>query len=120
MIRNHSLRFTFTAAFLVTSGILFGESFAPSPTNVAASAPLLPINYQIQLQVRADTGGTAFNLPNGSTFNSVSPSLNNSGRVAVRVNMVALTTSPGLWFGGHGVGSLVYNANDNEAILGDP
>ena len=61
-----------------------------------ASSPPLPINYQIQLQVRANTGGTAFNLPNGSTFNSVTPSLNNSGKVAVKVNTVGLTTSPGM------------------------
>ena len=64
----------------------------------------LPINYQVQLQVRADTGGTAFNLPNGSTFNSVSPGLNDLGKVAVKVNTVGLTTSPGLWFGGQGTG----------------
>ena len=80
----------------------------------------LPITYQIQLQVRADTGGTAYNLPNGSTFNSVSPNLNNSGNAAVKVNTVGATTSPGLWFGGHGTGSLVYNTNDNAAILSDP
>ncbi len=80
----------------------------------------LPITYQIQLQVRANTGGTAYNLPNGSTFNSVSPSLNNAGNAAVKVNTVGATTSPGLWFGGHGIGSLVYNSNDNNAILSDP
>jgi hypothetical protein len=80
----------------------------------------LPINYQVQLQVRADTGGTAFNLPNGSTFNSVTPTLNDLGKVAVKVNTVGLTTSPGLWFGGQGTGGLVYNANDNAALLGDP
>ncbi len=83
-------------------------------------AQTFPINYQLQLQVRANTGGTAFNLPNGSTFNSVSPSLNNSGNVAVKVNTVGLTTSPGLWFGGHGAGSLVHNTSDTNAILSDP
>ena len=80
----------------------------------------LPLNYQVQLQVRADTGGTAFNLPNGSTFNSVTSSLNDLGKVAVKVNTVGLTTSPGLWFGGQGGGGLVYNANDNDALLSDP
>src|ERR1043166_6662210 len=82
-------------------------------------AQTLPNTYTIQLQVRANTGGTAYNLPNGSTFNSVSPSLNNTGNVAVKVNTVGATTSPGLWFGGHGAGSLVYNTNDNAAILSD-
>jgi hypothetical protein len=85
-----------------------------------ARGQTLPINYQMQLQVRADTGGTAFNLPNGSTFNSVSPTLNDLGKVAVKVNTVGLTTSPGVWFGGQGTGSLVYNANDNAALLSDP
>lgn len=86
---------------------------------VVLSAQTLPLNYQIQLQTRADTGGSAFNLPNGSTFNSVSASLNNSGNVAVKVNTVAFTTSPGLFFGGHGVGAVVFNANDPEAIFGE-
>ena len=85
-----------------------------------AIAQTLPINYQLQLQVRADTGGSAFNLPNFSTFNSVTPSINDTGKVAVKVNTVGLTTSPGLWFGGHGTGMLVYNANDSAALLSDP
>ena len=84
-----------------------------------ASSPSLPISYQIQLQIRADPGGTAFNLPDGSTLTNVTPSLNNSGNVAVKVNGVGPTTSPGLWFGGHGAGSLVFNANDGAAILSD-
>ncbi|MEP6810958.1 MAG: dockerin type I domain-containing protein [Chthoniobacterales bacterium] len=83
-------------------------------------AQTLPLTYQIQLQVRADTGGSAFNLPNNSTFNSVSASLNDAGKVAVKVNTVGLTTSPGIWFGGQGVGALVYNANDNQAFESDP
>ncbi len=69
--------------------------------------------------MRADTGGTAFNLPNGSTFNSVTASVNDLGKVAVKVSTVGLTTSPGVWFGGQGTGALVYNANDNDAILSD-
>jgi hypothetical protein len=86
---------------------------------IAASAQTLPLNYNIQLQVRAASGGSAFNLPNGSTFNSASVSLNNSGNVAVRVNTVGGTVSPGLFFGGRGGGGLVYNANDASAIFGD-
>lgn len=82
-------------------------------------AQTLPLNYQLQLQARADTGGTAFNLPNGSTFNSVSPTLNDAGQVAVKVNTVGFTVSPGLFFGGHGVGSVVYNANDPNAFFSD-
>jgi hypothetical protein len=85
-----------------------------------ADGQTLPINYQVQLQVRADTGGTAFNLPNGSTFNSVTATLNDLGKVAVKVNTVGLTVSPGLWFGGQGTGALAYNANDNNALLSDP
>jgi hypothetical protein len=86
----------------------------------SASAQTLPLNYNIQLQVRAATGGTAFNLPNGSTFNSVSSAINDAGNVAVKVSTVGQTTSPGLWFGGRGTGSLVYNANDNGALMSDP
>lgn len=85
-----------------------------------ASAQTLPITYDIQMQVRANLGGNAFNLPNGSTFNSVTPDLNDAGKVVAKVNTVGLTTSPGLWFGGQGTGGLVYNANDDEAFLSDP
>jgi hypothetical protein len=85
-----------------------------------AAAQTLPLNYTIQLQVRAATGGTAFNLPNGSSFNSVSPTINDAGNVAVKVNTVGTTTSPGIWFGGRGTGALVYNANDNAALISDP
>jgi hypothetical protein len=85
-----------------------------------ASGATLPIGYQLQLQVRADTGGTAFNLPNGSTFNSVSPSLNDAGNVAVKVNTIGAGTTQGLWFGGHGTGSAVYNSGNSNAILSDP
>ena len=37
----------------------------------------------------------------------------------MKVNTIGVTTSPGLWFGGHGTGALVYNANDNDALLSD-
>ncbi|MEO5720519.1 MAG: hypothetical protein ABIR71_03485 [Chthoniobacterales bacterium] len=90
------------------------------PVALPAGAQTLPLTYQLQMQVRATLGGDAFNLPNGSTFNSVSASLNDAGKVAVKVNTVGLTTSPGLWFGGQGTGMLVYNANDNEAFMSDP
>ena len=107
------------AVFLTTASLAQRNRSENRP-HVETQSANLPLNYQLQLQVRANTGGTAFNLPNGSTFNSVSASLNNSGNVAVKVNTVGLTTSPGLWFGGHGAGSLVYNSNDNNAILSDP
>ena len=101
-------------SYFATTATLLGALCAAT-----AIAQALPINYQLQLQVRADTGGSAFNLPNGSTFNSVTPSINDAGKVAVKVNTVGLTTSPGLWFGGHGTGMLVYNANDNAALISD-
>ena len=107
------------------SGFRQFASFAVALSAVVCSSgsalgQTLPINYQVQLQVRADLGGSAFNLPNGSTMDSVTSSLNDLGKVAVKVNTVALTVSPGIWFGGQGTGALVYNANDNEALLSDP
>src|SRR4051812_40653902 len=84
------------------------------------SAQQLPLQYNVQLQVRATLGGSAFNLPNFSTFNSVSPSINDAGNVAVKVSTIGQSTNPGLWFGGHGTGGLVYNANDSEALMSDP
>jgi hypothetical protein len=117
-------RIVLALVFLGPALILLGSATAERVTigshqkNGAAGS--LPIVYQIQLQVRADTGGTAFNLPNGSTFNSVTANLNDAGNVALKVNTVGLTVSPGLWFGGHGSGALVYNANDNNALVSDP
>ena len=84
-----------------------------------ASAQTLPIDYQLQMQVRASLGGSAYNLPSGSTFNSVSASLNDLGKVAVKVSTIGGTTSPAIFFGGQGTGSLVHDANDNAAILGE-
>ena len=118
------IRITLAVTFLIPALILLGSAtteqvkIVPHRSDGAGSS--LPIVYQIQLQVRADTGGTAFNLPNGSTFNSVTANLNDAGNVAVKVNTIGLTTSPGLWFGGHGSGAVVYNTNDDDAILSDP
>jgi len=118
------IRITFAVTFFTPVLILLGSSTAEQVTIVPhrseGTGSLLPIVYQIQLQVRADTGGTAFNLPNGSTFNSVTANLNDAGNVAVKVNTIGLTTSPGLWFGGHGSGAAVYDANDNNALVSDP
>jgi hypothetical protein len=106
------------ALILLASGTT--ENATNNPHRRDGASISLPIVYQIQLQVRADLGGTAFNLPNGSTLDSVTANLNDAGNVAVKVNTIALTTSPGLWFGGHGIGGAVYNANDDEALLSDP
>jgi hypothetical protein len=118
------IRITVAVSFLIPALILLGSGTAEHATRVPprsdGAGSLLPIVYQVQLQVRADTGGTAFNLPNGSTFNSVTSNLNDAGNVTVKVNTIGLTTSPGLWFGGHGSGAVVYNANDDDALLSDP
>jgi hypothetical protein len=118
------IRITLAVIFLTHALILLAsgttEHATTDPRRTDGAGISLPIVYQIQLQVRADIGGTAFNLPNGSTLDSVTANLNDAGNVAVKVNTIALTTSPGLWFGGHGTGAAVYNANDDEALLSDP
>lgn len=117
--RNFSISANFWNRLLRASGLGLA-ALAIAGLAKGSHGQTLPLNYQVQLQVRADTGGTAFNLPNGSTFNSVTPTLNDLGKVAVKVNTVGLTTSPALWFGGQGAGSVAYNANDNDALLSDP
>jgi hypothetical protein len=118
------IRITLAVTFLAPALILLGsgktEQATIDPHRTGGAAISLPIVYQIQLQVRTDLGGTAFNLPDGSTIDSVTANLNDAGNVAVKVNTIALTVSPGLWFGGHGTGGAVYNANDEEALLSDP
>src|SRR2546423_14056342 len=104
------IKITLAVTFLTPALILLGsattEEVKDVPHRSNAADRSLPIVYQIQLQARANTGGTAFNLPNGSTFNSVTANLNDAGNVGVKVNTIGLTTSPGLWFGGHGSGAV--------------
>lgn len=80
-----------------------------------AHAAIPPLSaYSFQLQARAATGGSAFNLPAGSSFTSISPQINDAGTVSFRVQTVGGTFDPGsgesrygIWRGARGSGGVV-------------
>jgi hypothetical protein len=89
-------------------------ALATTPVCVTAEVPTYTT---FQLQARAAfTGG--FNLPTGSSFNSVTPAINDDGTVAFKLIVVGSTGNGGVWTGSDGSGSVVYDA-PAERILGD-
>ncbi len=90
--------------------------------------PVLAINFLIlgalhaeasnyaafELQARSNllVNDNGWNLPPGSSFNSISASINNDSKVAFPVQIVPIdgdqsNTGVGLWFGSHGIGGVV-------------
>ncbi|HET9032447.1 MAG TPA: hypothetical protein VFN25_06040 [Dokdonella sp.] len=74
----------------------------------------VPDYVQFELQARSNllVNDDGWNLPPGSSFNSISASINNAGKVAFPVQIVPINgnqsnTGVGLWFGSHGVGGIV-------------
>lgn len=73
-----------------------------------------PYYNQFELQARTNllVNDNGWNLPPGSSFNSISASINNDGIVAFPVQIVPINgnqsnTGVGLWSGSHGVGGIV-------------
>lgn len=74
----------------------------------------VPSYAAFELQARSNllVNDNGWHLPPGSSFNSISASINNSGKVAFPVQIVPIdgnqsNTGVGLWFGSHGVGGIV-------------
>ena len=95
----------------------FAAALAAALAATAAAAGV-PTYSTIELEARTDFF-TAFNLPPGSSFNSGTPTINDAGTVAFRLIVVGTTGNAGLWVGGHGVGSVVYDAPAGP-IITDP
>jgi hypothetical protein len=105
--------------------VVFAVAVAP------AAYSALPSYTDIELQARTNllVNDKGWNLPPGSSFNSISPSINASAQVAFRVQVVPDAGDPGLsrpgvWLGAHGAGGLVYTGDidaliDNEACIND-
>ena len=69
---------------------------------------------RVELQARSNllVNDDGWNLPPGSSFNSISASINDDAEVAFPVQIVPIAgnqsnTGVGLWFGSHGVGGIV-------------
>lgn len=85
-----------------------------------ASALATPTWSTFELQARTNllVNDNGWNLPPGSSFNSISASLSNTAVVSFTVGVVpgAGGSHPGLWTGAHGVGTLVYEGPPDSLI----
>ncbi|TDR43040.1 hypothetical protein DFR29_10744 [Tahibacter aquaticus] len=72
----------------------------------------LPSYAPPQLQARSNllVNDNGYNLPPGSSFNSITADIDDAGRVAFAVQVVpdGASSTPGIWFGGNGSGSIVF------------
>ena len=69
-------------------------------------------NFELQARTNLLVNDNGWNLPPGSSFNSISASINNDRTVAFPVQIVPINgsqsnTGVGLWVGAHGVGGIV-------------
>lgn len=85
----------------------------------AAAVAHVPEYKDFQLQVRSNLCANepqGFNLPCNVFFNSSTPALNDTGQVAIKLDVVG--NSQGVWFGANGAGSIAY-ITPAEAIISD-
>lgn len=97
-----------------TTAAAFGVLLAALGARAAHAG--VPI-YTFQLQARASLID-GFNVPSGSSFNSVSPVINATETVAFKLVVNGATGNAGIWTGHAGVGEVVYDAPPGR-ILGD-
>ena len=95
---------------------------SPAPTGATSSdQPYTTIQLQARTNLLVNDEG--YNLPPGSSFNSISPALSDAGDVAFRVQLVydqkSGTSMPGLWYGGDGQGGIVYQAQQGDSVDND-
>lgn len=98
----------------------------------AAASAALPEYGTFELEARTNllVNDEGYNLPPGSSFNSISADIDDSAMVAFRVQLVPDEKDPdqyrpGLWFGGHGTGGIVYTGPvdasiDNDVTISQP
>jgi len=96
---------------------------------VSFSAPLLaalPVYTDAQLQARTNliVNDNSWNLPPGSSFNSITASINNAGVVAFPVQVVPIdgnlsNTGVGIWSGSDGVGGIVQTHQAPAEFISD-
>jgi len=78
----------------------------------------LPSYDTLVLQARASIFNGAFNLPVGSSFNSVDAVVNDAGEVIFQVGVLPGTDAKGLWFGKAGIGEVVYQTPSKATLFG--
>jgi hypothetical protein len=79
----------------------------------------VPTYTTLELQARTNlpVNGPSFNLPSGSSFNSITVAINDEAQVAFKVQVLPGTNAAGIWFGGAGVGSIVCQSENVADIF---
>lgn len=95
--------------------MLLGIALLAAP--VAVAAPTWS-TFELQARTNLLVNDNGWNLPPGSSFNSISASLNDAAVVSFTVGVVpdAGGSHPGLWTGAHGSGALVHEAPTDAGI----
>lgn len=87
---------------------------------LAGTAMAQPPHYG-ELEVLARTHPTTpENLSPGDSIAGASPTLNDSGILAIRVFVASSGFAYGLWYGGNGAGQVVFNYPDTDHFMSDP
>lgn len=90
------------------------------PAPLAGALAAVPTWSDIELQARTNllVNDNGWNLPPGSSFNSISAAINDASQVAFTVGVVpgAGGSHPGLWTGASGSGALVYEGPADSGI----
>jgi hypothetical protein len=86
----------------------------------SAALAALPDYQEFELQARSNllVNDNGYNLPPGSSFNSITPSINDDATVAFPVQVVpdAGSSHPGVWSGADGSGALVFEGPTDAFI----
>lgn len=100
-------------------------TFAVAPLATGAETADEPYDT-IELQARTNllVNDEGYNLPPGSSFNSITPDINDAAQVAFRVQYTAAegnpsSGAPGIWLGGDGTGSIVHRGTESQSVPND-
>ncbi|KRF15468.1 hypothetical protein ASG90_12310 [Nocardioides sp. Soil797] len=104
---------------VVVSGVLLVPATSHAAVDDVTTYPNLELQARTNLLVNDD----GFNLPPGSAFNSISPSINDDADVAFSVGLVydksSNSSRPGLWLGANGQGSIVHEGDEPDRFSSD-
>ena len=93
------------------ASLLAGCLLAGFAAGVCAEVPEF-VNTELQARSNLIVNDNGWNVPPGTSFNSVSPNLNDDGQVTFTAGLVPIggdleRTGAGIWLGGHGEGHFV-------------
>lgn len=96
---------------------------APSAEPGPSEDPYAAVELQARTNLLVNDAG--YNLPPGSSFNSITPDINDAAEVTFRVQYTAAEGNPsegapGVWYGGGGTGSIVHRGTENQSVPNDP